>query len=139
MKPSNTKTFLWKFIPIIHSIIYHYEKAKKSYLWPKSHWGSWSSWGSSLIALSLGFTVIRVLFRFLTDRILFRALSGRVFFESSEIGSSSSRSAVIDSSLHQCSFSAMSLFFSSNRVTTFFFVKNRCFVLHSLYIILKNN
>ena len=111
MKPSNTKTFLWKFIPIIHSIIYHYEKAKKSYLWPKSHWGSWSSWGSSLIALSLGFTVIRVLFRFLTDRILFRALSGRVFFESSEIGSSSSRSAVIDSSLHQCSFSAMSLFF----------------------------
>ena len=78
---------------------------------PKSHWGSWSSWESPLIALSLGFTVIRVLFRFLIERILFRVLSDRVFFESSEIGSSSLGYAVIDSSLHQCSFSAMSLFF----------------------------
>ena len=88
------------------------KKPKRVNLRRKSHWGSWSSWGSSLIALSLGFTVIRVLFRFLGDRILFRVLSDRVFFESSDIGSSSSSgSAVIDSSLHQCSFSAMSLFF----------------------------
>ena len=65
---------------------------------------SWSSWGSSLIALSLGFTVIRVLFRFVIDRILFRVLRDRVFFVSSEMGSSSLGSAVIESSLHQRSF-----------------------------------
>ena len=130
MKPSNTKTFLWKFIPIIHSIIYHYEKAKKSYLWPKSHWGSWSSWGSSLIALSLGFTVIRVLFRFLIDRILFRVLSDRVFFESSEIGSSSLESAAIDSSLHQCSFSAMSLFFIKSCYYIFLSKSGALFWIH---------
>ena len=87
------------------------KKPKRVSLRRKSHWGSWSSWGSPLIALSLGFTVIRVLFRFLIERILFRVLSDRVFFESSEIGSSSLGHAVIDSSLHQCSFSAMSLFF----------------------------
>ena len=87
------------------------KKPKRVNLRRKSHWGSWSSWGSPLIALSLGFTVIRVLFRFLIERILFRVLSDRVFFESSEIGSSSLGHAVIDSSLHQCSFSAMSLFF----------------------------
>ena len=29
-KPTKTKIFLWKFIVIIHSIIYHYQKAKKS-------------------------------------------------------------------------------------------------------------
>ena len=51
----------------------------------KSHRGFWSSEGSSMIALSLDFTVIRVLFRFLFDRTLFRVLSDRVFFESSEI------------------------------------------------------
>ena len=107
------------------------KKPKRVNLRRKSHWGSWSSWGSSLIALSLGFTVIRVLFRFLIDRILFRVLSDRVFFESSEIGSSSLGYAVIDSSLHQSSFSAISLFFLSNRVTNFF-IKNRCFILHSL-------
>ena len=77
----------------------------------KSHWGSWSSWGSLLIALPLGFTVIRVLFRFLIDRILFRVLSDRIFFESSGTGSFSLGYAIIDSSLHQCSFSAMLLFF----------------------------
>ena len=110
-KPSKTKVFLWKFIPIIQSIVYHYQKAKRVNLRRQSQWGSWSSWGSLLIALSLGFTVIRVLFRFLIERILFRVLSDRVFFESSEIGSSSLGHAVIDSSLHQCSFSAMSLFF----------------------------
>ena len=97
----------------------------------KSYWGFSSSWGSSFIALSLGLTVISVLFRFLIDGILFRVLSGKVFFESSEIGSSFLGYAVIDSSLHQCSFSAMLLFFLSNRFTTFC-VKNRYFVLDSL-------
>ena len=87
------------------------KKPKRVNLRRKSHWGSWSSWGSPLIALSLGFTVIRVLFRFLIERILFRVLSDRVFFEYSEIGSSSLEYAVVDSFLHQCSFSALSLFF----------------------------
>ena len=105
-------------------------KPKRVNLRRKSHWGSWSSWGSPLIALSLGFTVLSVLFRFLIDRILFRVLSDRIFFESSEIGSSSLGYAVIDSSLHQCSFSAMSLFY--HLVLLLFFIKNRCFVLHSL-------
>ena len=47
-----------KFIPITHSIIYHFQKAKKIFLWRKSHWGSWSSRRCSLIGFSLGFTVI---------------------------------------------------------------------------------
>ena len=64
--------------------------------------------------------MIKVLFRFLIGRILFSVLIDRVFFEFSEIGSSSLGSAVIDSSLDQCSFSAMSLFFLSNRITNFF-------------------
>ena len=55
----------------------------------KSYWGFWTFWGSSLITLSLGFTVIRVIFRFLIDRMLLRVLSDRVSFESSNIGSSS--------------------------------------------------
>ena len=47
----------------------------------------------------------------------------RVFFEFSEIGSSSG-TAVIDSSLHQCSFYTISLFFFlSNPVINFFFSK----------------
>ena len=77
------------------------KKPKRVNLRRKSHWGSWSSWGSPLIALSLGFTVIRVLFRFLIERILFRVLSDRVFFESSQIGSSFLGYAAIDSSRHQ--------------------------------------
>ena len=93
------------------TVTYTITKKPKSNLRYKSQWGSWSSWGYPLIALSLGLTVIRVLFRFRIERILFRVLIDRVFFESSEIGSSSLGYAVIDSSLHQCSFSAMSLFF----------------------------
>ena len=99
---------------------------------PKSHWGSWSSWESPLIALSLGFTVIRVLFRFLIERIFLRVLSDRVSFESSEIESSSLGYAVIDSSLYQGSFFRHVAVFLSNRVATFF-IKNRCFVLHLLW------
>ena len=108
------------------------KKAKKVNLRRKSRWGSWNSWGSLLIALSLNFTVIRFLFRFLFERILFRVLCERVFFESSEIGSPSLGCAAIDSSLHQCSFSAMLLFFIKSCYYCTFFLKNRCFALHSL-------
>ena len=106
------------------------KKPKRVNLRRKSHWGPWSSWGSPLIALSLVFTIIRVLFRFLIERILFQVLSDRVFFESSEIGSSSIGHAVIDSYLHQCSFSAMSLFFLPNRVTTFLSKTDALFCIH---------
>ena len=106
------------------------KKPKRVNLRRKSHWGSWSSWGSPLIALSLGFTVIRVLFRFLIERILFRVLSDRVFFESSKIGSSSLGHAVIDSSLHQCSFSAMSLFFYQIVLLLFLSKTDDLFCIH---------
>ena len=127
-----TKIFLRNFIPIIYSVIYHYQNVKKKVnLRRKSHWGSWRSCGSSLIALSSGFTVIRVLFGFLIDRILFRVLSDRVFFDSSVIESSSGF-AVIDSSLgSSVLFFRHIAIFLSNRATIFF--KNRCFVLHSFY------
>ena len=114
------------------------KKPKRVNLRRKSHWGSWSSWGSSLIALSLGFTVIRVLFRFLIDRILFRVLSDRVFFESSEIVSSEIGFAVIDSYLHPCSFSSMSLFFFIKSCYNFFFNQKQIFCF-AFVIILKNN
>ena len=29
--PCKTKIYIWKFFPIIHSIIYHHQKAKKSF------------------------------------------------------------------------------------------------------------
>ena len=135
-KSSKTKMFLWKFSPIIHSTTYHYQKAIWVNLRRKSHWGPWSSWGSPLIALSLVFTIIRVLFRFLIERILFKVLSDRVFFESSEIGSSSIGHAVIDSYLHQCSFSAMSLFFYQIVLLLFYQKQMLCFVF---IIILKNS
>ena len=87
------------------------KKPKRFNLRRHSQSGFWSSWGALLIALSLGFTVKRVLFRFLIENILFRILGDRFFFESSEIGFSSLGHAVIDSSLQQLSFSAMSLLF----------------------------
>ena len=129
-KPSKTKFFFGNLSPssTLSNIIT--KKPKKVNLRSKSHRGSWSSWGSSLIALSLGFTVIRVLFRFLIDRILFRVLSDRVFFESSEIGSSSLGHAVIDSSLHQCSFSAMSLFFYQIVLLLFLSKTDDLFCIH---------
>ena len=58
----------------------------------------------------------RTPFRFFIDRILFRFLSDRVFSESSVIGSSSGSAVLLG---HQCSFSAMSLFFLSNRFAIF--------------------
>ena len=112
------------------------KKPKRVNLRRKSHWGSWSSWGSPLITLSLGFTVRRVLFRFLIKRILIRILSDRVFFKSSEIGSSSLGYTVIDSSLHQWSFSAMSLFFYQIMLLLFYQKQMFCF---AFMIVLKNN
>ena len=81
--------------------------------------------------------MIKVLFSLLIDRILFRVPSDRILFESPEIRSFSSGSTVIDSSLHQCSFSAMSLFFLSNRVATSFYQKQMFYF--ALIIILKNS
>ena len=72
-----------------------------------------------MIALFLGFTVIKVLFRFLIGKIFFRILSNRVFFESSEIGSSSLGHTVIDVSLHKFLFFCHVAIFLSNHVTTF--------------------
>ena len=85
-----------------------------------------------MIALSLDFTVIRVLFRFLFDRTLFRVLSDRVFFESSEIVLFSLGSAAANRF-----FSSSMLFFHHvaifyQIVLLLFFIKNRCFVFHSL-------
>ena len=96
----------------------------------KSHWGSQSSWGSLLIALSLGFTVIRVLFRFLIDKILFRVLSDGVFFESSETGSSSLVYTVIVSSLYQCFFFRHVAISLLNRVTNYFYLKHVLFCFY---------
>ena len=81
--------------------------------------------------------MIKVPFSLLIDRILFRVPSDRILFESPEIRSFSSGSTVIDSSLHQCSFSAMSLFFLSNRVATSFYQKQMFYF--ALIIILKNS
>ena len=58
----------------------------------------------------------RTFFRFFVDRILFRVLNDRVFSESSIIGSSSRSTVFLG---HQCSFSAMWLFFLSNRAAIF--------------------
>ena len=58
-----------------------------------------------------------VLSRFLVDRILFRVFNDRVFFESPVKGSSSGSAVLLG---HQCSFSAMSLFFFNQIVLLFF-------------------
>ena len=59
------------------------------------------------------------------------------FLESSEIGSSSLGHVVIDSSLYQCSFSAMSLFFFYQIVLLLFYQKQM--FLSELIMIVKNN
>ena len=89
-----------------------------------------------MIALSLGFIGIRVLFRFHIERILFRVLSDRVFFDSSELGSSSLGYAIIDSSLYQGTFSAMSLFFYQIELLLFY---QKLMFWFEFIIILKNN
>ena len=70
----------------------------------------------------------RTLFRFFIDRILFRVLSDRVFSESSVIGSSSGSAVLLG---HQCSFSAMSLFFYQILLLFFYQKQMFCFTLYS--------
>ena len=98
---SKTKTLIWKFIPIAHSIIYHHQKVKKYFFtmqksfrvlnlsrvliikFPlRSSVGSFL--GSSRTTLSLGPLMI-VFYRVLSDRVFFRALSGQVVFNASLI------------------------------------------------------
>ena len=129
----NDSLKIYPYQPLSYTIT---KKPKRVNLRYKSHWGFWSSWGSPLIALPLGFTVIRVLFRFLIERILFRVLSDRVFFESSEIGSSSLGYAVIDSSLHQCSSPPCRDFFIKS--CNYFFYQKQMFCFAFITII-KNN
>ena len=107
--------------------------SKRVFLQQRSHWGSWSSWESSLKGFTFRFHSDRVLFRFFINRIPFRVVRNRVFFESSVINL---ETEVIDSSLgHQCSFCAMPLLFFVKSCYYFFLIKNRCSVLQ--YILKK--
>ena len=120
--------FPWKFIPITHSIIYHYQKAKKS----------WFATQKSLTALKLlrifinvvfRFHSDRVLFRFLIDRILSRIHSDRVLFKSLVIGSSSG-CAVIEPPLgSSVLFIRHVTIFLSNLATVFLSKSDLCFTL----------
>ena len=103
---------------------------KRVNLQRKSHWVSRSYWGSPLIALSLDFTLIRVLFRFLIERILITVLSDsllwvlrdRVFFfrvRSNRFFSSS-----------MLFFRHVAIFYQI--MLLLLLIKNRCFVFHSL-------
>ena len=104
------------------------KKPKRVNLRRQNQWGSWSSWGSLLIALSLDFPIIRILFRFLIEGILFRVLRDRAFFfrvRSNRFFSSS-----------MLFFRHVAIFLS-NRVTILFYQKQMfCF---AFIIILKNN
>ena len=120
------KIFIWKFIPITHSIIYHIKKPKIVFLC-----------GANIIKLLrvfidevvFSFLSDRVLFRFLIYRILFRVLSDRVFLESSVIGSTSG-SAVIDSSLTSSVPFFRHVTICLIKSCYHLFIRNRCFVLH---------
>ena len=127
-RPSKTQILIWKFIPITHSIIYHYQKAKKSFFVAQKSLKVLKFLRIFIDSVVFRFHSDRTLFRFFIDRILFRVLSDRVFSDSSVMGSSSGSAVLL---VYQCSFFAMSLFFLSNRAATFFFlIENRCFVLH---------
>ena len=123
-RPSKTKIFIWKFIPIT---TLSFTITKK----PKIFKAQKSLKVLKLLRIFIDSIVFRfhrnrIFFWFFIDMIFFRVLSDRVFSESSVIGSSSGSTALLG---YQCCFSAMSLFFLSNRAATFF-IKNRCFVLH---------
>ena len=92
------------------------KKLKRVFLWRKSCWKSWSSWGYIDSSVFFRFYSDRGLSRFFINRILFRALSDRVFSESSVIGTSSGSAILLG---HQCLFYNMSLFFLSNRAAIF--------------------
>ena len=130
-RPSKTKCFIWIFIPVTHSIIYHYEKEKTEFFAMQK-----SLRVLKLLKVLLGvlfrFHSDRALFRFLSDRVLLRVLSDRIFFESSVI-SSSSGSSVIDSSLGSSVLGHLffwhPLFFIKTCYS--FFIKNMfCFTLY---------
>ena len=130
----NDSLKIYPYQPLSYTIT---KKPKRVNLRQKSHWGSWSSWGSPLIALPLGLTIIRVLSRFLIERILFRLLSNRVF-----LWVVRDRVFVFRVPSNRF-FSSLMLFFHhvtiflSNRVTTFFYQKQMfCF---AFIIIIKNN
>ena len=84
--PFKTKSFMWMFILITQSIIYQYQKEKKSFLRHKSREGSESPEGP--LRVLFRFHSDRVLFRFFSDIVLLRILSDRVLFVSSIIDSS---------------------------------------------------
>ena len=69
IRPCKTKVLIWKFSPIIHTIIYYNQSAKKRFLRRKSYWGSWNYWGSSVIGSSL--TSLLILFSLTSSVILF--------------------------------------------------------------------
>ena len=122
-RTSQTKIFIEKFIPINHSIIYHYQKAKKSFLRHRSNWWSWSSWESLLIVFIFRFHSDRVIFRFLFNTILFRILSNMVFFELSVIGFSSGSAVIL-------LFSWVVRFFSFFPPRHYLFIKSCCYFLY---------
>ena len=131
-RPSNIKIFLWNFIPITHSIICHYQKAKKG------QFGAQKSLRVQKLLWILIEIIVyrcykaRILFRFFLDRILFRVFSDRVLFEFSVIESSSG-SAVRDYSLG----SSMLSFIFYQIVLLFFLSKTD--VLFYIHYILENN
>ena len=134
-RSSKTKSFIWMFVPITHSIIYHYQKVNKSFLQRKDVEGT----AEASSQVFYRFHSDRILFRFFSDRVLLRVLlkglSDRVLFKSSVIGSSS-ESSIIDSSLgSSVLFLELAIIFYQN-VLPFFFTKNRCSVLH--YVFKKN-
>ena len=111
MRTFKTKMFSWKIFPIAHSIIYHYQKAKKSFFEAQKSLRVLKLQRIFIDRVVFRFHSDRALFRFLIDMILFRVLSDRVFIDYSVLGSSSG-SVVIDSSLGlSVLFSAMPLFF----------------------------
>ena len=132
MRPSKSKIFLWNFIPITHSIIYHYQKAKK---------GSFAAQKSLRVLKLMWIFIDRVVwryhsdsvrFRFFSDRILSRVLSDRVLFESSvivffRVRSNKFFSWAISALFPPCRYSFIKL------RCYYFFLSKTSFVLHSLY------
>ena len=119
------------FIPITHSIIYHYQIEKKNFLQCKSHRGSWSSRGFSWVLFS--FHSNKFLFRFFSDRVLLSVLSDRdtilMVLNDGSLWVPSDRlffgSSVIDSSL----WSSL-LFF---QLVPLFFINTCYYFLFALY------
>ena len=132
-RPSKNKIFIWRFILTTHSIIYHYQKAKKIFFFVVQKSLSIEKHLRVFInRVAFRFHSDRVLFRFLIDRIFFRTFCDRAIFESSVLGSSSV-SALLDSSVGSSAlFFHHAAIFLSNRAATFFHQKQMfCFTLYS--------